>query len=160
MSFFDFNIKLFTKRNLPTRKRGESHIDLLSVLLFGIKTVFNDFTSFRTATLKEMSYNSQTIILEKALNDIHDNSLRRIFIDNTFDNKVQVRIFQRSEDNPLFVFQRSENKPVTLFNRSEFDVDFDFVVFVAVALSDIQDQIASTTSFYKISSTRFKIELY
>jgi len=160
MSFFDFNIDLLTKRLLPVKKRETVHFDWLSVLLFGIKQVYNDFIAFRSETLTELSYNSQTLILQRVLNDRCDPIDRGIFIDNTFDNKVQKYIFTKAEGVPLHIFTKAEAVTITLYNSFEFENDFDFIVNVPIALTDKEDKIASITNFYKFSGVRFKIVFY
>lgn len=160
MSLFDLNIDLFTKRNLPTRKRGETHLDWLATLLHGIKTVYNDLIEYRSSTLQELSYNSQTLILQKALNDKCDPIGQGIFIDNTFDNTPQEHIFLKAENDPLYIYTKAEALPVYLFNRSEYGSDFDFIINVPAALTNKQEQIAGLANFYKLASIRFKIILY
>ena len=160
MSIYNVDIDLLTKRSLPTRKREETHIDWLASLLKGLKSVYDQFISFRTETLTDLSYNAQTLIFQKALNDKCDNSLRRIYIDNLFDNKKQVSSFLRIEDKPLPTYTRAEAVPVTTYTRPEFETDFDFVIYVPNELSLKQSQVTALGNFYKIASTRFKIILY
>jgi hypothetical protein len=161
MGKFDFNIDLFTRRSLPTRKREITHIEWLASLFSGIQFVYNSFLTFRDKTLLELSYNSQTLILEKALNDKHDPTLKRIYIDNIFDNKTQEYIFTKSEDLPLYIFTRAEGEtPPYLYNRSEFVSDFDFVIYVPADLTNLQTQIAALATFYKLASIRFEIIIY
>jgi len=161
MSIFNLDIELLTKRLLPTRKRGITHIEWLASCLSGISFIYNQFTIFRNQTLKELSYNSQTKILEKALNDNYDDNQRRIYIDNTFDNKEVIYLFNKGEADPIYIYDISEGKkPVYWYSVEEFANDFDFVVYVPIGLTSIQDKIAALTTFYKLASTRFKIILY
>lgn len=160
MSIYDVDIDLLTKRTLPTRKREPIHIDWLSSILKGLKSVYGLFISFKAETLSDLSYNAQRLIFEKALNDKCDPSLRRIFIDNSFDNTPQEHSFLRSEGFPLYTYTRAESLPVYSFSKPEYESDFDFIIFVPTALSSETDKITGLGNFYKLASTRFKIELY
>ena len=76
---YNFNLKRFISLLLPIILR-KNIIDFLAVLLNGVKNIHLQFLVFRSQRLTDLSYNSQVFSLEKLLNDLYDNSLRRIKI--------------------------------------------------------------------------------
>ncbi len=159
--FYSFDIADIVDKQLPTRKKGARHLDWLFVLVNSLTFAFDKFTTFRDSSLKELSYNSQTIIFEKMLNDNVDNTLRRIFVDNTFDNTAKVHLVAKGEDAPTFLFDISEGEPATfLRDPSEFIQDFDFTIFVPVALTDQETLVRALANKFKMSGIEYTIVFY
>ena len=159
--FYDFDIVDIINKQLPTRKKGVILLDWLYALIKPLKTSQLDFITYKDATIKELSYNSQTMMLEKLLNDEADNTLRRIYIDTIFENKESQHLFNLGEDTGLFIYNKSENQDKTyLYSRSELILDFDFTIYVPLGLEDSEPRIRALADKYKLAGIRYKIIYY
>lgn len=159
---FGLDFALLIKRVLPTSKRALWNIDWSLSILKGVNVLYDDFIIYRTDTLRELSYSSQTLIFEKLLNDNCDNTLRRIYIDNTFDNKIKAELFDKIElETPIFLNDVSEGKPpFHLFDKLEFEEGSDFIVFVPTELTNKVPVIRALVEKYKLSSTQYTIQFF
>lgn len=159
---FGIDFEILIKRILPTTKRNAWHIDWLMSMTKGLQTLYTSFLAYREESLKQLSYNSQTLIFNKLLNDVCDNTLRRIYIDNTFDNKIRTHLFDKTENESIiYLYDKSEGKePTYLYDTSEIGEDTDFIVFVPTELTNKEAQVRALVNKYKLSSTQYTIEYF
>lgn len=159
--FYGFDIADIIDKQLPTRKKGAIHLDWIFVLINSLKSAYDSFITYKADSLKELSYNSQTIIFEKLLNDFLDDTLRRIYIDNSFDNKEPTHLFNKGEDVPVYLYDIAEAKPpVYLYDKIEFLEDYDFTIYVPTALTGEEDRLRAIANKYKLASTEYNIIYY
>lgn len=163
MSLFDFDIDLMIKRLLPSRKRTAEHLDWIASILKGTRTAQTDLVAFRTDTLRTLSYNSQTLIFNKLLNDNCDPTLRRIYIDNSVDDLAESHCFKLSEGTfDSFAYKLSEEPFVGryAFKILEYLIGYDFTVVVPAALTVKENTIRSLVNFYKLAGKRYLIKFF
>ncbi|MES2730033.1 MAG: hypothetical protein V4621_08085 [Pseudomonadota bacterium] len=81
---------------LPVKLRKPRWMALLSAMTSPLVAVYMDFLTYYDQTRRELSYNGQTMQLERALNDRFDPALARIYIigndtvlEGSYDNFVE-----------------------------------------------------------------------
>jgi hypothetical protein len=148
---FDYLVELL----LPSLLRRPRLRAWLLSLLAPLRQLYLTFLLYAEATRIELTYSSITIILEGALNDQFDPSLRRIRIDNS-DTELQPLYFnflseQQPEKYILFV---AESPPWTYaYLYKEFTSQVDFTVHVPLVLRTPQraDQLQARIRRFKLA---------
>jgi hypothetical protein len=138
---------------LPTFLRKPVLFGYVKALVSPVESLHYNWTiSTRNFNLNKISYNSQKCYLRKALNDIADYDLRRIYI-----NEVPVL-----DEN--YLYQPDENLDFFL-DTMFLDLDYtaqgeqvDFVVFVPAAVwLEKENEIIATLEFYTLAGKTYKI---
>ena len=163
MSFYSVDFDLLIKRLLPTQKRDTWHLEWLASIIKGVKNIYDDFTTFKTETLRQLSLNSQKLLFEKAINDDVDSTLKRIYIDNSADDLEDSYFYQLSEgQDDAFCYKLTE-EPFSgryMYSIREYLSPYDFTVFVPTALINEVEKIKAIVNFYKLAGKRYLIELF
>lgn len=144
---------------LPSLLRKPRLLGWLTALLTPLTQLYATFLAYAQASFRELSYNSQTIVLEGALNDQFDPDLRRIRIDNS-DADLQPLYFNfRSEQQPdKYVLFAAECPPWTYaYLYSEFSSQTDFTVHVPALLRNAQrtDQLNARIRRFKLATRHY-----
>lgn len=163
MSFYDINWDLLVKRMLPTSKRSTWHLEWLDSVLNGVIVLYNDFQTFKSSTLTELSYNSQKLLFEKALNDNFDATEKRIYIDNSADDLEDSFCYAISEGEEDAYCYKLTEEPFSgryTYRIFEYVNPLDFTVFVPLALTSLTENIKALVNFYKLAGKRYIIEYF
>lgn len=132
----------------------------LKACLAGLQTLNNNFYSYAIEVKEDLKYNSQVINMTKRLNDLYDNSLRRIYISNQ-QGIVDKFIFNSSERQLDYVYNTIEGSaPFYIGNNSERGIEFDFIVYIPASLVYVSENFNATINRYKFDDKRYKIETY
>lgn len=162
-NFFDIDWTLAVKRMLPMAKKSQWHIDWLYSIIKGIRTVYTQFITFKDDTLRQLSYNSQTLLLEKALNDELDSALERIYIQNDVDllEESFCYFISEAQDDATACFLSESPAPYNYtYSVFEYNSNYDFRVYVPTALSGMLAQVRFIVDFYKLAGKRYLIILF
>lgn len=160
MTFYDIDWSLLIKRILPTQKRDTWHIDWLMSALKGIRNIYDDFITFKSDTLRILSYNSQKLLFEKAINDDVDPTLKRVYIDNAADDLEDSFCYYISENQEdAYCYQLAEEPFNGRFTYRiiEYVFPVDFTVYVPTALTNATQKIRAIVNFYKLAGKRYII---
>ncbi len=146
---------------LPSLLRRPLLLAWLKALLAPLRQRYYDFLVYAEATRIELTYNSQTIVLEGALNDQFDPTLRRIIIDNS-DTELQPLYFNfLSEQQPeKYILFAAESPPWTYaYLYNEFTSQIDFTVHVPLVLRTPQrtDQLQARIRRFKLAMRRHQL---
>lgn len=107
MSFYIIDFNKLAKERARIMKRKPKRLAWTRVLVSGVKNLYVQFLSFRTERLYYLSHNSQVCYMEAALNDMFDNTLRRIYIsDGPYEDPVY--LYLDSEEAPVYLAEESE----------------------------------------------------
>lgn len=146
---------------LPSLLRKPKLRAWLAALLAPLQQQYAAFLLYTEAARIELSYNSQTIVLEGALNDQFDPDLRRITIDNSDTELVPLYFNFLSEQQPekpiLFA---AECPPWTYaYSYVEFNTQIDFTVRVPVGLRTAQrtDQLNARIRRFKLATRHYRL---
>lgn len=159
--FYNFDYDRWIIQQLPPVLRRPALFAFLRALLAPLRQVVASFGSWREATDRQLTYNGQTIYLQKWLNDLFYFDGQIYITDEVLDNFVLAK-----EDEaypPVYVTLADEapSIPATLSSWEPDDERGAFVVHVPAALSQSQiDQVRLWTSYYKYSGTQFRLESY
>lgn len=115
---------------LPSLLRRPRLVAWLASLTSPVAGLYQEFLSYRLATLQELAYNGQTALLEKALNDKIDSSLRRIVIRNSTNYLDPLYInFKREIQPSVFATSKVEGRPLYPHRASDFANQVGFIVY-------------------------------
>ena len=142
-------------------KKGNGNVlRYLQACLSGLQTLNDKFYAYIVGVKEDLKFNGQTIYLTRRLNDLYDDTLRRIYIVNE-QGITDKYIFYNSERQTEYVYYTSEaSTPFYVGYNSERGVDYDFVIYVPVSLTYVEDNFNATLNRYKLKNKRYKIETY
>ena len=115
---------------LPALLRKPRQVAWLQWLATPVRTLYAAFVAYEADVRRQLSYNSQVLLFEEALNDRFDPAVRRIYISNS-DVELQptyVNFVAEQQPNPVLYFQAEAAAPVYLFGWVEFSQQSDFIV--------------------------------
>ncbi len=115
---------------LPTMLRKPRLLAWLASLVSPVLWLYQQFLNYRLTSLQELSYNGQTALLEKCLNDKLDPNLRRIVIRNTtvFLDPLYLN-FKIEQQPPIYSHRSSEGIPLYPFRSEDFANQVGFTVY-------------------------------
>jgi hypothetical protein len=151
---------------LPALLRKPKLVAWLLAMLYPLRQLYARWLLEADAARRELAYNSQTILFEKALNDQFDPAPapygRRIVIQNS-DTELL----------PLYLNFSSENQPDTywrytvegapwqyLYYEAEFNSQLDFTVRVPVVLRSAERtiQLHARIQHFKLAMRRYQLK--
>lgn len=121
---------------LPALLRRPRLVALAQWLTTPVASLYARFVPYEAAVRRELSYNSQVLLFELALNDRFDAAVRRIYITNS-DVELQpvyLNFVAEQQPNPVLYFQAEKQPPVYLYQWVEFSQQSDFVVHAPAVL--------------------------
>ena len=142
---------------IPRVLRKDRFAAIIFALLKPLQDLNDIFSAWADKIKVKLIYNSQTIYLEKILNDLFDSTLRRIEVITTI-RSLEIMMTNLTEGlTPIYIFNASEgiSEPY-IFNGSE-SFDYDFEVRIPSELSALSDRITAQVNDLKLSEKRFKI---
>lgn len=145
------------KQLIPGVLRKSKMLAFLQVCLTGPKQLLADFITYRAAKLKEVSYNSQTIMMEKYLNDTYPDANGQIYITNVNSPFNTTSLYREVDQIAVDFYKESESTAVD-FKRLQDVNPYDFIVHVPSALDYDLNQLNSYIEKYKLASKRYIIE--
>lgn len=149
---------------LPVKLRRGIHVDWLFSLLKGVRYLYDEFLSFRDASLLEISRNGQVIVLEDLLNTKFDPIGVGIYITDPTSNLEHTALFlvieNQLDQEAYLVSEIPPGTSVALYTVEEFDSDDDFIVWVPVTLVFNMNQLRACVNKYKIAPMRYSVLTY
>lgn len=138
---------------VPTFLRKSKMIALLRVYCAPVSVLYSAFLANRQNNLYKLNHNGQVFSMEKMLNDLFDNALRRVYVTDGFTK------------DPTYIYTEAENKPkhlgaLILYNEGDYaDTGVDFLVWIPAMLATEQTKLAmkGQIDFYKLAGKRYKI---
>jgi hypothetical protein len=160
---FNFNFFDYIKQAVPFFLRKEKFLAFLETLLKPTQTINDEFGDYVPAMRKKAHQTGQVVYLERLLNDLYDNTLRRIYIDEGQANILPPFVFNKVEDRPIYIYNKAEGEDLFyLYNKSEFFTEPDFIVFVPTAILDpaLQILIERQVNEYKQAGKQFEVQSF
>lgn len=159
---YRYDLSKLVRRLTPPRWRNAFNLNWYEALLSGIGHSQDRFNTFKDHALVELSYNGQTMYLEKMLNDRFDSALRRIVIQHEEDisvfwylegeGQVERYLYKESEtgETATYLFNEGEN-------TSGLPDGIDFRVKAPLELSLLQVRMRSEINKYKLAGKQYDI---
>lgn len=135
----------------------------LDVMAKGLQTVSDNALAFIQQKKYELQFNSQSINLERYLNDYWDVGNRGIWIQNTADIIFQYVYNDAEAEAPFYMYNKSEDEDNPAFyNSTETFTNYDFIIHVPSAVASGYDlnEFNSTVQKYIFSEKRYLINVY
>ncbi|MEJ1242104.1 hypothetical protein WBG78_28410 [Chryseolinea sp. T2] len=155
---YRYDLKKLVRRLMPVRWRNPRNLNWYECLLSGMNYSMDRFEAYKEDALRRLSYNGQTCYLEKFLNDVYDNTQRRIQIKHDESSGV----FWYNEDEgqaPIYIYNESESGTTYLYNEGE---DFgalpdgiDFRIVAPASLSSKESQMRADVKKYALAGKTF-----
>lgn len=116
-------------------KAGTSLRDFIVGLLEGLQYNSDQIDPFYTDVLTRSQYNSQKMVLQKALNEIFATGYgaHEIIVETNNSNVAYLYFYEPSENFPVYFLEPAEGSPVYFFEPSETPPAADFTIKIPVA---------------------------
>lgn len=159
---YEVDFRLLVTRILGTWWRTADRIAWLVTCLAKIQALHNELLSFRAEKLRELSYNSQTHLFDRLLNDKFPNPGNRIFIQNSSSRLSRLYIYKLQEnERPSYIKQLLENPTGPyIYSLTDLTNVWDFIVFVPTGLVYDAPKMNSLIRKYKLAGKRYTIKSY
>lgn len=157
---YRYNLTTLVRRLTPVRWRTQFNLSWFETLLSGLNYSMDRFGDYKADALRRLSYNGQTLYLEKMLNDIYDPSLRRIVIKHEESNDV----YWYNEDEgqaPNYLHNEGETGATQqyLYNEGEnfgaLAPGIDFRILAPASLSTKEIQMRADVKKYSLAGKVF-----
>jgi hypothetical protein len=158
---FDWNIKEWLGRFLDRKKRKSEPKALIWSLLAPMQDIVDEFAELALFWRRNTLYNSQQGVLQALLNNIFDNTDRRIRVVTLGDLFPDIIIYHDLEVEPeevILEFDSENTEGPIIYHYSESDGLPDYIVFVPTALSGEEDRIKGYVNRYNLADKTFLIE--
>lgn len=154
---FRLDFPLLAQLLLPALLRKPRLVAWVTALTRPVDDLYQQFLAYRLDTLRELSYNGQTALLEKALNDKLDPDLRRIVIRNSAVFLDPLYLNFKHEAQPItYASTRAEGRPLFPHRSSDFANQVGFTVY-APGLNAKDYQLNILIQRFKIALVNYRI---
>lgn len=159
---YRYDLSKLVKRLTPPRWRNAFNLNWYETLLSGIDYSQDRFNAFKDQSLIELSYNGQTIYLEKMLNDRFDPVARRIVIQHEDDNGVFWYLEGEGQPEQYLYTEPETGATITYLygegeNSTGLPDGIDFRVKAPSDLSSLEVRMSSEINKYKLAGKQFEI---
>jgi hypothetical protein len=147
---------------LPALLRRPRQVAWVQWLTSSVQTLYGQFLSYAADVRRELSYNSQVLRFEQALNDRFDAAGRRIYISNS-DLELQavyVNFMAEQQPNPTVYFESEGQSPVYLYRWAEFNSQVDFVVHAPAVLRPRTTQLHAAIRRLKLANKNYLLTFF
>lgn len=159
MSIFNIDYTKLAVQLLPSRLRLPGMKAFALVLIAPVRSLYGRFQGFRDDALYELRHNGQVCHLEGALNDMFDNTARRIYIEDG-DTIDAITLFIEEEEKPVALYVESEASPVYFYTDEELTTGGSFVVKVPDILAFDPNRMRALVNKYKLAGKLYEIQTF
>lgn len=148
---------------LPSFFRIDFWVAYFEAHIAPVSTLSTSVYDYYTEAKVELRVNSQTIVLERALNRIFPNpGGDPIYIDNINSFLPIIYIFGISEGQPpLYVYSEDEGEPpLYTYSAAEYESDVDFNVYVSSSLVFDEDKMRTYINKVILAGKKYSILTY
>lgn len=161
MSLYNVRIKRLALLLLPTVLRKPLVAAFMQSAVQGCNILHGEFMRWRDKTDYRLRHNGQICHLRAVLNDIFDQTERRITVeDRTNNDSSSAQVFMRDMDRHVLLPMRGSGKAFILNRRGYGGASgFDFWVSIPYDLMGKFDEarLAAVVDTYKLASKRWTI---
>lgn len=155
---YNFNVRRFIEQQLPPKWRQTRYIAMLYSWLKPVETLLGKFLLRNTDLDYRNKYSSQQKSLTILLNNLFDNTDRRIRVQTISDSNPNSFIYFNSEGEPAeYDYFYSEGEPAEYDYFYSESIAAGGIVYVPLALQSNEEQIKAWVRFYIFSGINFKI---
>lgn len=142
---------------LPALLRRPRQVAWLHWLATPVQNLYARFLAYEAYVRRALSYNSQVLLFEAALNDRFDPGARRIYLlgSDAELQPVYVNFVAEQQPNPVLYFQAEGQPPVYLFRWVEFSQQNDFIVTAPAVLAAQAGPLNALIRQYKLANKNY-----
>lgn len=159
---YGINIYNYAKQAIPFFLRKEPLGSWVKALLAPVQSLNDTFDITAQDAKYQASFTGQVMYLEHLLNDSYDKNQRRIVIEDGNSLVLPPFLFNKIEQEPLYVFNKSEvSDKLYLYNKVEYANPVDFIVYIPTILFnnyEIRIRIERLINKYKLAGKTFAIK--
>ena len=161
MTRYQLRVNDAIKALLPWFMRKPKIAAYIESICKPVKDKNDELEDLAEDSLYRVAITGQVIYLERLLNDLFDNTLRRIYITD-FSDQAQVYLYLRSEGDVTFAYRREDEEDLFMYSTSEILESYRFAINIPEALydsltdDDIQAMRANT-DMHKTAGTTYVI---
>lgn len=159
-NYYLINFKRFALQLLPTFWRRPLIASLLYAGVSVLSNLHSRFIEFRSEKNYRLTHNGQVCYLRAVLNDTFDQTLRRITITETVEERKANQVYMRECDRPVFAHPRTSGR-AWIINRRGYDgiAGYDFWINLPFTLQKEIDikRLTAIVNNYKLASKRYAI---
>jgi hypothetical protein len=155
----DFDLTKIVKWLTPHFLWKPKQTAWLTVLLFPLVWLYEQFLIYQLDKLKEATINSQVIRLTQALRERYNNQGIIIIHFSDYINQAFLYLQLEGTFSEFDYLAAEGHTPVDYdFQQLEYNDQFDFIVRIPAAIAAQTDLITAFVNKYKLASKRFKVE--
>jgi hypothetical protein len=147
---------------MVTKDNTGSFLYYIKSIMGGLQYLNDMFYSYISNKKEELKYNGQIINLQKRLNDLFDNTLRRIYLANISTIPIQyLYSITEFQDDYMYSITEAQSNSFIMGSITEIGSEqYDFIVYVPVSLSYNSDQMNGIVKKYKLADKNYTIQTY
>jgi hypothetical protein len=155
---YGFNISNWIFRNLPFKRRTEASHKWIESLLAPLQELVDDFKAVSDDLDNKVKFSGQQKSLAFLLNNLFDNTDRRIRVETVSDIKPPVVMWHDSElDEGAILWHDSESSAAPIIWHDSEQTPYNYRVIVPASLSGDAVQITAWVNRYNIATKTFII---
>ena len=157
---FEIDFNKLVRKLTPPFLRKEKTTLWMRVLFTSIKVVYSNLLVYRDQKEYELSITSQTIVLESHLNDLYDDTQRRIKIIHA-DPQSEFDYFESEGQSADFDYFESEGESARylyFIGENTGGIASDFIVVIPISLAALESQIAAVVNKYRLAGAEFAVQ--
>lgn len=155
---FNINFRRLIWWWVPTFLRKPILTRFIYALVWPMESMLVDLKNSRRQNLIKLNFTYQKFSLQRRLNDVFDNHLRRIKIVNAIQYEG-VYLYTEAESGPMMTkhqWLHDDNNPIYLRTEAELTSEYDFIV--QIPNSNInQIQLKAEIDYYKLIGKHYQI---
>lgn len=156
--YYNFDVRKWVLQQLPPVLCQGVMAALMKCLSQPLKMIHEEFHRYATGTDQQLMHNSQTLMLQKWLNDIFNLPSGTIYIANYLSDQVYLHYADELPDD-TYMCEKDEGDSIYL--KSEITNEYGgFIVSVPkkFATEENLHTIRKWVDYYKVAGTIYKIE--
>ena len=156
---YNINISTMCEMLIPRVLRKPRIKAFIKSIIAPIQTLNDQFNTWSLSVRRKLSYNSQVIYLEKLLNDIFDNTSRRIYVQTT-NQSIDLELYNTEEGIvKQYISNASESsESIYIFNNDEV-ISYDFIVYIPLDIITQSTRVSGFVNSLKLAGIRFEIQI-
>ncbi len=160
MSVTNINYTKLLRSLIPEDLRKERFVVWLSLMIYPIKLLYNQFKIWEQKSWYDIKYQTGTVAhLERVMNDRFDVVQKRIYI-NVGIYTEPLYVYTEAETQPVFIYKQVESNPEYIHTAAEnLYGEADFTVHIPYLLLAEHEEIAfkAILDRYKRDGKTYKI---
>lgn len=157
---YSFDIEKFIHRLLPPFLRTALQKAWIRVLLKPVEYLLTQLQAYRVEKLNELSYNGQTIQLERYLNDIFDSVQRRIQVKHYADSPDFDYLLSENGsalDYDYLISESTNTGFLYFIGENSAPLGVDFIVLFPSSISTLSEAIKARVDKYRVAGKQYQI---